>query len=282
MQESSPWPTTEKRLARMRDKLSLEASDGISPAAPHPPQPEIPAWLWWSYQLYKWLIVIPVMLFSTFFFCTIIILFCFAGLPEFSSKVFGTLWARLNAFVTLMNISVYGKEKLRPGQSYVLVANHLSLLDIYVLYGFSGLDLKWVIKKELRKIPVLGLACELMGHIYVDRSNTESALASIETARHQIQNGMCVIFFPEGTRSRTQELRPFKKGAFGMARDLGIPVVPVSIHNTNRILPSDGLDWRPGAVQLRFHDPVLVDQDADLDQLAVDTRSTIVDALNAD
>ncbi|MEM7291072.1 MAG: lysophospholipid acyltransferase family protein, partial [Pseudomonadota bacterium] len=74
-------------------------------------------------------------------------------------------------------------------------------------------------------------------------------------------------------------LRKFKKGAFRMAQDLEVPVVPVSIHNTNRVLPSDTLDWRPGKVKLIFHPPVNVDTKTDINQLAIDTRATIVDAL---
>lgn len=248
-------------------------------AQPHPPQPEVPAIWWLPYNLYKWLFIIPFLLLSTLILGTLIIVLCLIGLANFASRVFASLWARLNATVTLMRVSIEGKEKLDPNQSYVLVANHLSLVDIYVLYGFTGLDIKWVMKKELRSVPVLGLACETMGHIYVDRSNTEAALTSIRTARDRIKDGMCVVFFPEGTRSRTQELRQFKKGAFRMAQDLKVPVVPVSIHNTNRILPSDSLDWRPGKVKLVFHDPIEVSEDTDINALAVDTRKTIVDAL---
>ncbi len=248
----------------------------------HPPQPPIPAIYWLPYQLYKWLIVIPVLLLSTAILGGIIILFCFVGLANFASRVFATLWARLNALITLMAVSIEGKDKLQPGQSYVLVANHLSLVDIYVLYGFTGIDIKWVMKKELRAVPVLGLACELMGHIYVDRSNTDAALSSIKTAKERIRDGMCVVFFPEGTRSRTRELRHFKKGAFRMAQDLGVPVVPVSIHNTNRVLPSDTLDWRPGRVKLQFHDPIEVDENTDINQLAVHARDVIVTALEGE
>ncbi|MDA0977843.1 MAG: lysophospholipid acyltransferase family protein [Proteobacteria bacterium] len=167
----------------------------------HPPQPEIPAWLWLPYQCYKWLIVVPLLLLSTLVLGTLIMLMCLFGAADFASRWIAGLWARLNAIVTLMKVDVEGRERLQPGQSYILAANHLSLVDIYLLYGFTGLDLKWVMKKELRRVPVLGKACEMMGHIYVDRSNTEAALQSIEAARERVRDGMCVVFFPEGTRS---------------------------------------------------------------------------------
>ncbi|MBO6564095.1 MAG: 1-acyl-sn-glycerol-3-phosphate acyltransferase [Pseudomonadales bacterium] len=252
----------------------------MAESLPHPPQPPVHTIWWLPYNLYKWLVVVPVLVISTFVLGTLIIILCFLGLANFSSRVFATLWARLNAIVTLMLVRVEGKEKLKLGQSYVLVANHLSLVDIYVLYGFTGIDLKWVMKKELRNVPILGYACQMMGHIYVDRSNTEKALTSIQEARKSIKDGMCVVFFPEGTRSRTQDLLQFKKGAFRMAQDLRIPVIPVSIHNTNRVLPSDTLDWRPGAVKLIFHDPIEIAEDADVNELATQTRGIIVHALN--
>ena len=247
----------------------------------HPPQPRIPAWLWLPYQCYKWLIVVPLLLLSTLVLGTLIMLMCLLGAADFASRWIAGLWARLNAMVTLMKVDVEGREHLQPGQSYILAANHLSLVDIYLLYGFTGLDLKWVMKKELRRVPVLGKACEMMGHIYVDRSNTEAALQSIEAARERVRDGMCVVFFPEGTRSRTTELRPFKKGAFRMALDLGIPVVPISIHNTQKVLPSDTLDWRPGRVKLIFHEPVQVTP-GNLNDITRETRQIIVDALESE
>ena len=160
-----------------------------------PQQPRIPRALLLPYLFYKWVIIIPTLLISTILIGSLIIVLCFIGLANFSSRVLARAWARLNAFVTLMEVKVYGREHLEDGRPYVLVANHLSLADIYVLYGFTGLNLRWVMKKELRRVPVLGLACQLMGHIYVDRSSTEKALASITAAKERIQGDMCVVFF---------------------------------------------------------------------------------------
>lgn len=251
----------------------------MSESIAKPAQPPIPAWLWLPYNLYKWLVVVPILLVSTAVIGSIIIILCYLGLADFASRRLAALWARINATVMLMNVSIDGQHRLKPGQSYVLAANHLSLVDIYVLYGFTGIDLKWVMKQELKKVPILGYACDLMGHIYVDRSNTQAAVNSITEAKSRIQDGMCVVFFPEGTRSRTDELRQFKKGAFRMAVDLDIPVVPVSIHNTQYVLPSDTLDWRPGQVKLQFHTPIFLSEDSDLEKAATETRAVIVEAL---
>lgn len=178
--------------------------------------------------------------------------FSLIGAPDFASRYFATAWARFNSAVSMMSINVKGLENLDKSRSYVIVANHQSLCDIYVLYGFLGVDFKWVMKKELRAVPVLGLACELMGHILIDRTDTDAALETINSARSRIVNGMSVVFFPEGTRSRNGELRSFKKGAFRFARDMGLPVLPVVIHGTKDILPSDTIDLMPGEATLEI------------------------------
>jgi 1-acyl-sn-glycerol-3-phosphate acyltransferase len=240
--------------------------------------------MWLPLQLYKWFVIIPVMVLSTMLVCILIILFSALGMPDFSSRVFGTSWARLNMLFTLMSIEVQGKEIVDPQQSYIVVANHQSLLDIYVIYGYSGIDFKWIMKKELRSIPLFGLACEMMGHIIVDRSNATAALESINLARSRIKDGISVVFFAEGTRSRNGEIEQFKKGAFRLALELGLPILPVSIHNTSKVLPSDTLDWHPGHVKLKFHEPISTTgmDMKDIFALRDQTRTVIADALVQD
>jgi 1-acyl-sn-glycerol-3-phosphate acyltransferase len=159
----------------------------------------------------------------------------------------------------------------------VIVSNHQSQFDIFVLYGWLDIDFKWVMKQELRKVPVIGIACERLGHIYVDRSNREAALASIDGAKQRIVDGTSVLFFPEGTRSRDKLMRPFKKGAFRMALDLQLPILPVSIQGTREILPSDTLDLYPGRATMIIHPPIPVaDYDtARLHELMEHTRRVI-------
>ena len=95
-----------------------------------------------------------------------------------------------------MSVNVTGRENIDPQQSYVVVANHQSLYDVFVLYGFLGIDFKWVMKQEMRSVPGLGIGCERMGHIFVDRSNVQAAMASIKAAESKIRNGTSVVFFP--------------------------------------------------------------------------------------
>lgn len=240
--------------------------------------------MWLPLQLYKWIVVIPVMVLSTMLASIFVILLSVLGMPDFASRFFGTGWAKLNMFFSLVSVEVQGRELVNPEQSYIIVANHQSLADIYVVYGYSGIDFKWVMKKELRSIPLFGLACELMGHIIVDRSNTTAALESINLARSRIKDGISVVFFAEGTRSRKGEINQFKKGAFRLALELGLPVLPISIHNTNKVLPSDTLDWHPGHVKLKFHDPISTTglDTKDISALRDQTRIVIADALTQD
>ncbi|MEX0941397.1 MAG: lysophospholipid acyltransferase family protein [Pseudomonadales bacterium] len=230
---------------------------------------------------YRWVVIAPCLALSTVILGSTIVLLCLFGLADFSSRVLGRAWARLNMAVSSMQVDVVGRDKVTPGQSYIIVANHQSLVDIYALYGCLDMDIKWVMKKELRSVPVLGIACEMMGHIIVDRSNTEAALQSINTARDRIKDGISVVFFPEGTRSRSGDLQEFKKGAFRLATELGLPILPVTIHNTNTVLPSDTTELVPGRVTLEFGDPVPTEglTSADINELSDRVRNLIMASL---
>jgi 1-acyl-sn-glycerol-3-phosphate acyltransferase len=176
-----------------------------------------------------------------------------------------------------MRVTVIGRRNVDPLQSYVIVSNHQSQYDIFVLYGWLDIDFKWVMKQELRKVPAIGISCERLGHIYVDRSNREAALASINAAKQRIVDGTSVLFFPEGTRSRDNRMRPFKKGAFRMALDLQLPILPITIQGTRDILPSDTMDLYPGRATMIIHPPIAIDEYSHdtLEDLMARTRTVI-------
>jgi 1-acyl-sn-glycerol-3-phosphate acyltransferase len=189
----------------------------------------------------------------------------------------GVVWARLLTWATPVLVTCIGREHLAPGRSYVVVSNHQSQYDILLLYGWLGVDFKWVMKQDLRRVPFLGYACEKIGHIYINRSDHTEALASLEAAKRKITGGTSVVFFPEGTRSRTGELQRFKKGAFRMALDLGLPILPISLAGTRAILPTRTLDLFPGRVSLIMHPPIETDgaTAADLPRLMEQTAAAI-------
>ena len=210
------------------------------------------------YQPYKWVVFVPLLLVSTLSLGAAAVVLATCISPRFASLTCGVWWAKLIGFITPMRVSVKGREHVDPKKSYVIVSNHQSHYDVFVLYGWLGIDFKWVMKKELRKLPALGVACEKMGHIYIDRSNHETAIASLEEAKRKIVNGTSILFFPEGTRKNAKELGTFKKGAFVMAQDLGLPILPITILNTSSILPPRTIRLFPGHARMLIHEPIPV------------------------
>lgn len=231
--------------------------------------------------VHRWAVVIPILVLSVIVHGGLVIILVAIGLPRFANTVVAQNWARVNAFVSRMKVEVTGREKVDSKQSYVIVSNHRSLLDIYVMYGFSEIDIIWVMKKELRAIPLFGFACEKLGHVVVDRSNTEADLKSMQAARDSLVDGKSIFFFAEGTRSRDEVALPFKKGAFRMALDLKLPLLPISIHGTREILPRDTRHLTPGTARLVFHDPIATEHlhPNSTNALMEQTRSVITTAL---
>jgi 1-acyl-sn-glycerol-3-phosphate acyltransferase len=171
----------------------------------------------------------------------------------------GRFWSKLNLFLAGIRVKVTGYENVDPDQSYILMTNHQSHLDVWAICHLTLLQLRWVMKMELRKIPVFGLACERMGQIYIDRSDSEKAHQSLENARVKIRNGASVVFFPEGTRSPDGKLLPFKKGGFVMALKTGTPILPMTITGSRNLLPKRSMRIRPGHIKVQIHKPVSVE-----------------------
>ena len=236
------------------------------------------------YQPYKYLVFVPLLVLSTCFFVGLGVVIIFLFDDYAANRIAGVWWSRFNSFITPMRVRVTGRENVDRNQSYVVVSNHQSSYDIFVLFGWLGVDLKWVIKTELRKYPVFGYATEKGGNIIIDRSNPQEAYRSLQKARQKIAGGTSIIMLPEGTRSRTGELGEFKKGAFFLARDLDLPILPVTITGTREILPPKTLDLFPGRASMRIHAPVDIhDYDEEpLQRMIDDVREIIRTGLAED
>jgi 1-acyl-sn-glycerol-3-phosphate acyltransferase len=234
------------------------------------------------YQPYKWLIYGPLLVLSTCVFVGMgIVILPFVGEMVVNRTVL-VWWARFNCLMIPMRVTVRGRENIERGRSYVIVSNHQSLIDSILLVGCLKMDLKWVMKKELRKVPVFGYAAEKGGQILLDRSNPRVAYESLRRAEEKTAGGTSIVILPEGTRSRTGQLGEFKKGAFWLSQNLGSPILPVTIVNTRNILPPDTLDLFPGRVVLHIHRPVdVADYDeALMDRLISDVRQVIQSGLD--
>lgn len=213
-------------------------------------------WFRALYKVYAIGIFVPLLGLSTIFFGTLAVLLVVVLPPSAVSFICGRSWARWNSALTPMWVRVTGRGNITPGQSYVVVSNHLSHYDIFLLYGWLDIDFRWVMKQELRRTPFIGMACERLGHIFIDRNHRDAALTSINRAKGRIVSGTSVLFFPEGTRSRDGRLQPFKKGAFMLALDLGLPILPVTVSGTREILPPCTTRLFPGKASLCIHEPI--------------------------
>jgi len=171
----------------------------------------------------------------------------------------GKLWSRMNLFFSGVRVRVHGLEKIDRKKSYIVMPNHQSLYDVWALIGYIPLQLRWVMKKELRKVPLFGFACARMGHIYVDRGDYQRAKKSLEVSHNLLKNNLSVVFFPEGTRSPDGKLLPFKKGGFVIAIETKIPILPITINGSRYILPKGSMRCIPGTIHITIHDPVSVE-----------------------
>jgi 1-acyl-sn-glycerol-3-phosphate acyltransferase len=239
---------------------------------------------WWLYQPYKYLVFAPVVGIVTAVLSILALILSFFLQSRTVGRFTAVPWARILGTIAPMKVRIEGRENIDPKQSYVLTSNHQSQFDILLLYGWLGIDFKWVMKQELRTVPGIGMACDRLGHIFIDRSNHEAAMASLDAAKRKIVNGTSVMFFPEGTRSRDGKLKRFKKGAFRMAVDLGLPILPLTVTGTRDVLPADTSDLMPGSARLIIHPPVAVEGKTvdDCPQLSNQVREIIASALPPD
>ncbi len=171
--------------------------------------------------------------------------------------LYSCVWASLYVWPNpLWRVRVEGREKLPWKGAAVLVANHLSLLDILVCYGLFR-PFKWVAKAELFKVPIVGWNMRLNDYVPVLRGDRESIKEMMDHCRRHLAAGSPVILFPEGTRSRDGRMQPFKDGAFRLASEAGCPVIPIAITGTFDALPKTGLVFRQrAAVGVRVLDPI--------------------------
>jgi 1-acyl-sn-glycerol-3-phosphate acyltransferase len=161
-------------------------------------------------------------------------------------------WLRLSG----VTVKVRGLELLDPKQTYVFVSNHRSYLDTAAMFYYTGRRIGLLAKKELLKVPVLGVGMGFVNVMAIDRTNTESAIRTTEAAAKRIQSGVSFAVFVEGTRAKPGELLPFKKGAFYMARQAGVPVVPVAIKDSDVLMGKGTGIARSGTLEMVFMPPV--------------------------
>ena len=189
----------------------------------------------------------------------------------------GRRWAREVLWASGVKVRTRGMEHVPDGQPVVYVGNHQSFFDIMTIMSTVPGTVRFVAKKELAKIPVFGRALTSLGHILIDRQNLTRAFDAYEKAAVAVREGMSAVVFAEGTRSRTGEFLPFKKGPFVFAIASRVPVVPFYCAGTFTILPKGKMVVRPRPVTLLFGEPIPTEGLTydDREALLKKTRTTI-------
>ncbi|NLZ94799.1 MAG: 1-acyl-sn-glycerol-3-phosphate acyltransferase [Bacteroidales bacterium] len=232
--------------------------------------------------LYQWIILAPIFIILTFITAIIVIVFS----TIFGNKYCGYYppkwWSRLTCWLSLCRVKSSGHENLNKETSYVFVSNHQGAYDIFLTYGFLNHNIKWVQKIGLRKLPFVGKASEIAGHVFVDNSSLASRMESIIKIKKAIGvGGVSIMMFPEGSRTRDGKLSSFRRGAYKLAIDMELPIVPITINGPYDVMKRNSITFNPGRLELTIHKPIptaSLTKD-DMPRLMDQTKETIHSAL---
>lgn len=233
------------------------------------------------FSIYQWFVFAPIFILITILTALIVMIMA----PVFGNKFWGYYppkwWSRLTCWLSLCRIKTRGHENIDPDKSYIFVANHQSSYDIFLTYGFLNHNIIWMQKQSLRSIPFVGFASEKAGHVFVDNSSPSKRAISIKNAKSKIVDGVSIVIFPEGRRTINGKMGVFKKGAFHIAHDLKLPIVPITINGAYDVLKRNTFDLKPGKMELIIHKPLNTDNitEEDIPQLINKTENIIKSGL---
>lgn len=234
------------------------------------------------YLLYQIVIALPLMLAMTVVGSLTVIIMA----PLFGNRFWGNwvprIWGRLMCRVMLLPVKVEGAEQLDKKQSYIFVANHQSLFDILLMLGFLGHEFRWMMKKELASIPFVGFACKCAGFIYINRTNRSSITESLNQADSLLKEQKSLALFAEGTRTRNGKLGAFKRGAFKLAEEYNLPVVPISLNGCFEVMPKGRYYAHYFPLRMIVHTPIAPrpEESGDMQRLQDETRNAIISGLD--
>jgi 1-acyl-sn-glycerol-3-phosphate acyltransferase len=166
-------------------------------------------------------------------------------------------WAKAMLWAPGARMHVEGSEHCDPKRATVYVCNHQSTLDIPALYrGLDPVQVRFIAKKMIKYVPLFGWFMVMAGFVFIDRASKRSGLKSLQDAAAKIAAGTSIVIFPEGTRSETGEVLPFKKGTFALATMAGVPICPVAIEGTRIVMPKASWNVGPGDVRVKVGAPI--------------------------
>lgn len=184
-------------------------------------------------------------------------------------------WGKTLLWLNGMKLEITGIEHIDANRPAIYMANHASMLDIPVLIAALPVHLRFIFKKSILLIPFLGQAIYAMGMIPIDRGNRHKASRSLQKAGNRIRGGFHVLIFPEGTRTKSDKLLPFKKGGFHLALEERIDIVPITLCNTRALCGRDSVIGRPGTIRLIIHKRV------EIAAYSMEQRQLLINAIQA-
>lgn len=210
------------------------------------------------YCIYQLVVVLPLFAVASIITSFTTVIGCRLGNGHFWGYYPGKWWSRFTVRLLLLPVHIEGRQHLQKGESYVFVSNHQGAFDIFLIYGFLNRNFKWMMKRSLRNVPFVGTACHYAHHIFVDKRGPSKIRETYDQARATLREGMSLVVFPEGARTFTGHMGVFRRGAFMLADELQLPVVPLTINGSFNVLPRmrDGrfVHWHP--LSLTIHAPI--------------------------
>ena len=235
------------------------------------------------YRVYQLFIALPIIVVYTIITAIMIIVGCAIGNAHFWGYYPGKWWGWLIIKVLLLPVTVEGRGNVEKDKSYVFVANHQGAFDIFLVYGFLNRNIRWMMKYQILKIPFVGAACKASKQILVDKRGPKKIKATYDHARAMLTGGTSLMVFPEGARTFTGHMAPFKRGAFMLADELQLPVVPITINGSFNVMPRmrdwHFVEWHP--LRLTIHQPVypFVQGPSNVNSAMTDSYSSVMSAL---
>jgi 1-acyl-sn-glycerol-3-phosphate acyltransferase len=165
-------------------------------------------------------------------------------------------WSKIILWGSGVRVTISGLDVIDKGKAYIYIPNHLSFFDIFALLAYLPVDFKFILKKELMRVPILGWAMRRAKYISIDRSSAANAKSTFKQAVDRIRSGASIVIFAEGTRSKDGHLQPLKRGAFYLALESGTPIVPIAIKGTHKIMPKGSFTLKKGSITMQLGEPI--------------------------
>jgi len=188
-------------------------------------------------------------------------------------------WAKIILWVAGVKGEVIGKENINPERTYIFMCNHQSFVDIFVLLANLPKEFKFIMKRELMKIPILGAAMKKAGYMEIEREDPKESIKQLKKAIEVLKRGDSILIFPEGTRSPDGRLLPFKKGGFYIAIRSGYEIVPLFIKGTHEIAPKGSWTIKKGKYRFIIGRPISPKDygKKEMDKLMNEVRKRIIE-----